>query len=348
MTKKQRIGAAAALLVSLAAGLGWWWHDARPADPALVLFGDVDIREMLPAFDASGAITAIAVQEGERVRRGQLLATLDDRRTAAALAQAEGLSRAAEQTLARMRAGSRPEEIAQAEATMRAAETVWHNDAANAQRYARLVPSGGATVQQRDDALAAAAAAQQNYQAARQAWVLAVQGPRAEDIAASAGSRDAAVAAVALARRQHEDTRLLAPSDGVVENRIMEPGDMASPASPVLTIAHDSPLWVRAYVPESALGRVRLGAAAEVRTDSFPDHVYHGWVGYLSPTAEFTPKSVETAELRTALVYQVRVFVCDARGELRLGMPATVRVLPAAAAAPATPPGCGPGDAAGN
>jgi HlyD family secretion protein len=343
------MGVVLVLLVLAAAGAWWWWHDQRPADPALVLFGDVDIREVMPAFNASGAITALLVQEGERVRRGQVIATLDDRRTAASLAQAEGQLRAAGQTLARMRAGSRPEEIEQAEATMRAAETVWRNDAANAQRYVRLVPSGSATMQQRDDALAAAAAAQQNYQAARQAWVLAVKGPRAEDIDATAGSYDAAVAAVALARRQHEDTTLLAPSDGVVESRIMEPGDMASPATPVVTIALDSPLWVRAYVAESALGRVPLGAAAEVRTDSFPDHVYHGWVGYLSPTAEFTPKSVETAELRTGLVYQLRVYVCDARGELRLGMPATVRVLPVAAGAtPAATPGCGPGDAAGN
>ena len=348
MTKTRRFGAVLVLLVLAAAGGGWWWQQRRADAPAMVLFGDVDIREVTPAFNGSGPITALLVQEGERVRRGELIATIDDRRTAAALAQAEGQLRAAEQNLARMRAGSRPEEITQAEATMRAAETVWHNDAADALRYSRLAPSGGATEQQRDNALAAANAAQHNFQATRQAWLLAVAGPRAEDIAASEGSYDAAVAAVALARREHEDTRLLAPADGVVENRIMEPGDMASPSTPVVTIALDSPLWVRAYVPERALGRVRLGAAAEVRTDSFPDHVYHGWVGYLSPTAEFTPKSVETAEMRTALVYQVRVFVCDARGELRLGMPATVRVLPAAAAAPATPPGCGPGDAPGN
>ena len=127
----------------------------------------------------------------------------------------------------------------------------------------------------------------------------------------------------------------------MVENRILEPGDMATPATPVFTIALPSPLWVRAYVPETELGRIRLGQAATIATDSYPGHVYHGWVGYLSPTAEFTPKTVETPELRTALVYQMRVYVCDPRGELRLGMPASVHIDLSAPPA-AAPPGCGP------
>ena len=159
-------------------------------------------------------------------------------------------------------------------------------------------------------------------------------------------SYDAAVAAVALAQRNFDDTKLYAPSDGVIEDRILQPGDMASPASPVFTMAMPSPLWVRAYVPEKNVGHVRLGQAATVATDSYPGRVYHGWIGYLSPTAEFTPKTVETSELRTALVYQLRVYVCDGRGELRLGMPATVHIdlnQPAANARPS----CGNAHAAG-
>ena len=120
---------------------------------------------------------------------------------------------------------------------------------------------------------------------------------------------------------------------------------MASPSTPVFTIALQSPLWVRAYVPESEVGRVRLGLAATVSTDSYPGRVYHGWIGYLSPTAEFTPKTVETPELRTALVYQMRVYVCDANGELRLGMPATVHIDLSQPPAMAQP-GCGASDAA--
>jgi HlyD family secretion protein len=171
-----------------------------------------------------------------------------------------------------------------------------------------------------------------------------VKGPRQEDIDAARAAYEASVAAVALAQREYDDTKLYAPSDGVVEDRILEPGDMASPSAPVFTIALPSPLWVRAYVPESDLGHVRLGMMATVETDSYPGHVYHGWIGYLSPTAEFTPKTVETPELRTALVYQLRVYVCDAQGELRLGMPASVHI-DVAQAASAVPPGCVPTNA---
>jgi HlyD family secretion protein len=101
---------------------------------------------------------------------------------------------------------------------------------------------------------------------------------------------------------------------------------MASPQRTVLTLALVEPLWVRAYVPEPDLGKLRLGAPAQVATDSYPGKRYPAWIGFISPTAEFTPKSVETEELRTNLVYQVRVFVCPPHDELRLGMPATVTV----------------------
>jgi HlyD family secretion protein len=101
---------------------------------------------------------------------------------------------------------------------------------------------------------------------------------------------------------------------------------MASPQRPVYTLAMTDPLWVRVYVKESDLGRIRPGMRAEVATDSYPNKRYGAWVGYISPTAEFTPKSVETTEVRSSLVYQVRIFVCNPQGELRLGMPATVTI----------------------
>jgi HlyD family secretion protein len=115
---------------------------------------------------------------------------------------------------------------------------------------------------------------------------------------------------------------------------------MVSPQTPVLTLALMDPLWVRAYVPEPDLGRIAEGMAAEVRTDSYPGKVYPGWVGFVSPRAEFTPKNVETTDLRTRLVYQVRVFVCDAQGELRLGIPATV-TIPQGQTTPAPTHRCG-------
>jgi HlyD family secretion protein len=336
-----------AVLTACALGAAGWFYlrsggEGQPN--TLTLYGDVDIREVQPAFNASGPITRMLMQEGASVKRGDLLAILDDTRYAAALAQAKAQKENQEQVLARLVSGSRPEEIAQAKASMEALEVTYRNDAVDYRRYLELTPTGGVTKQQRDNAKAALDAAAQEYDAARQTYILAVKGPREEDIAAARAAYQAADAAVAFAQRAFDDTRLYAPSDGVVEDRILEPGDMASPSTPVFTIALPNPLWVRAYVPESDLGRVRFGMEASVSTDSYPGRVYHGWIGYLSPIAEFTPKTVETPELRTALVYQLRVYVCDAGGELRLGMPATVTIdlskTPVSA-----PPGCGPADA---
>ena len=294
MPKRVRILLAVLAVLALGGGGGFYFFRLRPqAVDTLTLYGNVDIREVRPAFNSSGQITAMYVQEGAVVKKGELLATLDDTRYAASLAQAK--------------------------ATMEAAGITYANHALNYRRLAKLAETNAASIQMRDDAKAAFEAARATY--------------------------EAAVAAVALAQRQFDDTRLYAPSDGTVENRILQPGDMASPSTPVFTIALPSPLWVRAYVPEREVGRVRLGLAATISTDSYPGRVYHGWIGYISPTAEFTPKTVETPELRTALVYQMRVYVCDAQGELRLGMPATVHIDLSQPTRTA-PPGCGASDAA--
>src|SRR5581483_5299059 len=106
----------------------------------------------------------------------------------------------------------------------------------------------------------------------------------------------------------------------------MEPGEMASPQRAVLSLAITDPKWVRVYVPEPDLGRVRPGLSAGVNVDAFPHRVFSGWIGFISPVAEFTPKEVQTEALRPSLVYEVRVFVHDTADVLRLGMPATVTV----------------------
>src|SRR5262249_45448366 len=143
----------------------------------------------------------------------------------------------------------------------------------------------------------------------------------------------AAEGQLALLRQQRADAQVVAPSNAVVRTRLLEPGEMSSPQKPVFTLAITDPKWVRAYVSEPDLGKVRPGMTASVTVDSFPDREFEGWVGFISPVAEFTPKAVQTEELRTSLVYEVRVFVKDPRDELRLGMPATVTLARTASAA---------------
>ena len=354
MNKRPRLIIVAAVALAAVAGglLYWWLHPARAAN-VLELYGNVDIREVQPAFNDNGPVVQMLVSEGARVRRGELIARIDDSRYLARLADARHKAANLKAVLSRLVHGSRPQEIARAEATMEGLRAIYQNDRTNYARTLSLIPQGVASVEDRDDAQARVRAARGNYQAALQAYRLAVEGPRHEDIVAARSAYDAAVAAAALASRELADTSLYAPADGVVENRILEPGDMASPSTPVYTIALTSPLWVRAYVPETDLGKLALGMPAEITTDSFPGRRYRGWVGYVSPTAEFTPKTVETPALRTQLVYQVRVYACDSHGELRLGMPATVaidlshRLKAVTAADHVDGPSCGGADASG-
>lgn len=350
MSKRVRIFLAAFVVVLLIGAAAFYFLRGNTKTDRLTLYGNVDIREVEAAFNDNGFVTKLLVQEGDQVHKGELIALMDDQRYAASLAAAQAQALNQKQVLAALLAGSRPEQIIQAKAQMDALAPVYQNDAANYQRYATLVLTSAASRQQRDDAKAAYDNAKQNYEAARQAYVLAVKGPRKEDIAAGQAAYDAATAQATLAAVALQDTKLYAPAEGIVEERILEPGDMASPQTPVYTIALTNPLWVRAYVPEDALGKIAPGMAADISTDSYPGKVYHGWVGYLSPTAEFTPKNVETPDLRAELVYQLRVYVCASDNQLRLGMPATVTLdlsRAAAANAPRGPAVCG-GDAAGN
>ena len=177
-----------------------------------------------------------------------------------------------------------------------------------------------------DNAAAVLKTARANLDHAQQGLALAIKGPRQEDIAAARSQLVAEQAALHLAQRQLADTKLFAPQEGVVQDRILEPGDMASPQVPVFTLALDNPVWVRAYLPEKSLGQVRLGMQADIDSDSFPGKHFAGWVGFISPTAEFTPKTVQTTELRTELVYRVRIYACNPGHQLRLGMPVTVQI----------------------
>jgi HlyD family secretion protein len=319
------------LAVVVAAGVGtaaWLWRarHGEAESTTLVLYGNVDIRQVQLAFNGSERIASLLAQEGDRVRPGQLLGRLDTRRLELAVANAAAQAQAQAEVLARLEAGTRPEEIRQDRANLEAAEVEARNAARTARRLHDLSAKNLASREQADDARAAADAAAARRDAAAQALALALAGSRKEDIAAARATLDSLQAQLGLVRRSLADAELYAPAKGIVQDRLLEPGDMASPDRPVYTIALTNPLWVRAYVAEPDLGKLQLGMHAEVSTDSFPGKRYSAWIGFVSPTAEFTPKSVETTELRTQLVYQVRVFVCDPGGELRLGMPATVRV----------------------
>ena len=329
---------AAALLLSACS------DDRRSGDRSapLTLYGNVDIREVQLAFQDAGRIRTLPVDEGARVAAGQVVAELDPTRYQLELQRLNGEVAAQTQVLARLRQGSRPQEVARARAAAASARASLADAQTQLARKQQLRTVNRISVQEVDTARTRVETLQANLKAAEEEVSLVVEGPRQEDIAAAEASLAALEAARDLAAQRLEDTRLLAPAAGVIRTRILEPGAMAAAGAPVFTLALTDPLWVRAYISEPDLGLVHEGMRAEVRTDTLPDKAYQGWVGFISSTAEFTPKTVETTELRTKLVYRARIFVCDPQEELRLGMPVTVTLQPGTQpeSAPASP--CGP------
>lgn len=322
---------AAIVVVAIVAGVAWTLNSGTAEeDPnALTLFGNVDIRQVSLAFNASERIAELRVREGDAVQSGQVLGVLDTRTARLRLEQAEAQIGAQEQAVLRLKSGSRPEEIAQSRANVVATEA----DAELAARQvARLQDTSDATAGKGvsqldlDNARVRLRVAQARAESARQAAQLVVAGARKEDIAQAVALLAASKSQAALIQRQIDESELLAPLAAVVRSRLLEPGDMASPQRPVLTLAITSPKWVRAYVPEAQLGRIRTGMAASVSTDSQPDQRIPAKLDYIASVAEFTPKTVQTAELRTSLVYEVRFLVDDGKDALRLGMPATVHL----------------------
>lgn len=337
-----------ALLLAVAGGVALYLglaHSPRHDTERLTLYGNIDLRVVDLAFETSGRLSALLVSEGARVQPGQLLAVLDDRQAALSRDVAQARLDSQRAVLDKLIAGARPEEIAKLRADLEAAATEARNAARRAERSRDLAERKLASPQEYDDARTAAEAAEAHAVAAHAALDLALAGSRAEDISAARAQLAALESELALAGVQFGYTRLHAPASGVVQNRLLEPGDMAAPDRPVFTLALTSPLWARVYLAERDLGRVRPGQPARVYSDSYPGKAYPGWVGYIAPSAEFTPKTVQTTELRADLVYQARVYVCDPDAELRLGMPVTAEID--LAAEPLSAPGCAPGLADG-
>lgn len=328
MNKKKLIPVVVLLLVAATVAGGWWYLGRRDGkdETRLVLYGNVDIRETDLAFNNSEHIDRLLVQEGDRVRKGQLVATLHRERMQAEVAAAQARVAAQQAALDRLEVGSRPEEVRQARANVAAARARLADAKATFERTQNLSGDKLVSRQALDNAQTSLDTARADLDVAQQSLALAVEGPRTEDIAEARALLKASEAQLVLAREVLKDTELFAPADGVIRNRLLEPGDMVTPQTPVLTLALTNPVWVRAYASEGYLGRLAPGMSADVSSDSYPGKTYPGWIGFISPTAEFTPKNVETPELRTRLVYQVRVYVCNPQDELRLGMPATVSI----------------------
>lgn len=331
MNRRRLIVLALAVVLAVAAFAtrGFGLMPGRPATE-LTLYGNVDIREVDMGFRVGGRIAGIGVDEGVQVTRGQLLATLDTATLDSRIAEADARVAQAQASYDKARNGARAQDIGQARARVVAAQAVYDNAQRDFARRQPLVAPGAISrdiwEQTRADRDRAAA----QLAEAKQGLSLLQAGSRPEEIAGAAAELRSAQAARASVATDRSDARLVAASAGTIVTRAREPGAIVQPGETVLTLSIDRPIRVRAYVAETDLSRISPGMKVQVTADGNP-RTYRGTIGYIAPRAEFTPKSVETENLRTDLVYQVRVIVDDPDDALRQGQPVTVRVVGARA-----------------
>jgi len=292
-------------------------------DNTLTLYGNVDVRQVDLAFRVPGRIEAISVEEGEQVTAGQILAELDKRPLNDMLTTAEAQMSVAEAQLAKARAGSRPQEIAQAQAHLAEANAALASAREDHDRRAELVKSGAISQQVFDATLARYRAAQAQAKAAQEALSLARAGARTEDRKAIAAQAAAAKAQRDSAQTNLDDAVLTAPNAGTILTRAREPGAIVQSGETVLTLTIDRPMRIRAYVSGNNLSRVAPAMKVKVRADG-NERDYEGTIAHISPTAEFTPKTVQTEDLRTDLVYRMRILITNPDNALRQGQPVTI------------------------
>jgi HlyD family secretion protein len=318
------------LLVLLVLGVTVWWWSARRDDDdgqVLRLTGTVEATDTRLAFETGGRIARLTVREGDTVAAGSEVATLDDAELTARREQAAAQLAAAQARLAELESGARPEEVTQAEAE-RTAAAERLADAERELERTRLLTSGGAAPREAlDKAELGRELAAARLDQTSAALHLVRRGARDEQLAAQRAVVAQAQAGLEAAKVASGRTVLAAPFAGLVTVRHREPGEVVAPGAPVLTLLDRDDRWVRLFVPEDRLGAVRLGAAAILRSDTYPGKTYRGEVVHLADEAEFTPKNVQTAEERVLLVYAAKVRVLGDPGyELKPGMPVDVEI----------------------
>ncbi len=331
-TAKRLLLIAIAVITAGVAVYFWMQRSGKENGP-LRLYGNIEIREVQLAFRQPGRVAQMAFDEGDAVDAGARMAALDARPYREALAASEAVVQVAQAELAKLRGGLRPQEITQARETLNQALAAANDAERNYRRQSGLLASGASSQRTVDAARTAHDRAAAAVKSAQAALSQATEGFRSEDIAAGEARLAAAQAARDQAATALADTELLAPSAGTVIARVREPGSMVASQSTVYSLSLDAPVYVRAYVGEPNLGRIAPGTRVRVHSDSSAK-AYPGRIGFISPRAEFTPKTVETTDLRTELVYRLRVVIDDPDAALRQGMPVTVEVDTQADAVP--------------
>ena len=323
-----KLGGAGALVLLVALAATWTVRRLDGQDRTVEVTGTIEALQVDVSARITARIVERTVKEGEPVERGQRLVRLADEEPAADVRRAEAALGAAQAQLADLEAGARREEIEQARAALRSATVAREWAERELGRVRQLFAKELLAFQEVDRASNAFDAAQANEASAREKVALLEAGPRPDAVAAARSQVAEARAALALARARLVETRLDSPLTGIVLRKSLEVGETATPGVPILTLMDPDDLWLRAYVSETDLGRVRLGQGATLTVDAYPSRTFSGVVSEIASEAEFTPKNVQTKKERVNLVYRMKIAVRNTGGVLKPGMPADARIHP--------------------
>ncbi len=302
------------------------WTERKPPENILMVSGNIEAHESVVGFKVQGRLDELLVEEGQYVHKGDLIARLDreDYVQQTRLDEAAVRSREAELDLAL--AGTRIQEIKAAEQAVLDARADLELKKIEFQRNQALYERDAVSAEARDIADTNLKRAQATYERSNQTYHQLLEGTRKEQITINRTNVHAAQQNLNLSRVRLAYTSLYAPHTGVVTVRQAELGEVMLPGTPVVTIADIDHLWLRGYVSETDLGRIRWGQPATVKIDTFPDKAYKGRVSFISSEAEFTPKSVETHKERVTLVYRIKIDLDNPNHELKPGMPADAQI----------------------
>jgi len=341
---KRRLPVLILMAALIAAGAYFYPRITNKAKPEnqLTLSGNIEAHESLVSFKIQGRIIDLPVEEGQWVEHGTLLARLDDADYRQKVRIDEANVNVRESNLALTLAGTREQEVKASQQTMLDAQADLQQKKLDDDRALNLFSKEEISAQDRDRADTALKRSEAIFQAAQQRYNQAVEGSRKEDIAIARANLAEANANLGLSRVNLSYTILRAPSAGVITVRQAELGEVVVPGTPVVTLADLDHMWLRAYIAETDLGRIRWGQEATITTDTYPGKQYRGRISFISSSAEFTPKSAQTYKERVTLVYRIKIDVENPNHELKPGMPADAHVELAAASPDArqqeTPP----------
>jgi HlyD family secretion protein len=341
---KKRILVPILLAAAIAAGIYLYPKLVRKPAPTneLTLSGNIEAHESLVSFRVQGRIAELPIEEGQEVAQGALLARLEDADYRQRVRMDEAGVGVRESNLALTQAGTREQEIKASRQSMLDTKADLEEKQIDYDRAQKLFAKDEVSAQDRDLAATASKRSQAVYKAAEQRYNEAVEGSRKEDIAIAQANLKQAKTNLGLSQVDLGYTVLRSPYAGVITVREAELGEVVSPGTPVVTLADLDHIWLRAYIAETDLGRIRWGQDATITTDTYPGKQYHGRISFISPSAEFTPKSVQTYTERVTLVYRIKIDIDNPNHELKPGMPADARIEAAAASPAPAPAGAGP------